>query len=810
MLLVANLESRQSDGLNWDKLPKTFQDAFKIAAWLNLDWLWIDSMCIIQDSVSDWQNEASMMDRVYMNAKVNISADKGGDSRAGCFAQRKETDITPLEFGVCGNEEEFMVTTEDTFGWMNSAPSLSRAWIHRERQLSRRILHFTPKEMVWECCGLNKACFASETLPGGAPFEKVFNGETKFQVELADISNNKLSEQDRLDKLHKLWNTTCQDLSKKSITYASDFPMILSSLAKEFHRLMPGDEYVAGLWRSTLAEALTWYVPGDKPEYSGYIAPSWSWLSIAEPVQLYHPNHKQHKRALIEVLNTDIQFNSPADKPYGQLSSGSALRVRGFLRRLHFHFTDHVNGGIILSVIEEDEHGQDRLRLISEDWDAEDGLTFRLTTDSALVLHSQEYECHALFTTIDEWAQYRNGCRRQLECLLLEKMPGNGQEEDRYRRVGTLGHFNDMVSFKMRYQVAPDATVPEAGVSRNIWVENPKGYTGRPVHGASHVAAAEPEQEDTNETATEPKDGDSAKGDAEGSSGEGKHQVLELKGDEDQNNIWWLLKEYLCWVRWMIIRDAKEKMEEEEEKKREERNITTASDSEESEMEENQREDEEEEKEEDDDESQTEHEISTSDANTDRGIATSTDDNEADDKTGTPSAETKDNCGRPTEASDTAEKLQQVSPVSSRASGDQVSAEENEGNEDSDEYEEDDEPEEDDKDSKSDAQKDKAAKKLETLREEYRFLSNIILRLHEHPSSALDSVLKADDPQKAWKEVARKYVLLKSKTEAWGTDQVPDLEAALYQFDDVLDKWRDLHDLVPWLRRLEASEVILI
>ncbi|SPJ84155.1 related to tol protein [Fusarium torulosum] len=826
MLLVANLESRQSDGLDWDKLPKTFQDAFKIASWLKLDWLWIDSLCIIQDSISDWQNEASMMDRVYMNAKVNISADKGGDSRAGCFAQRKETDITPLEFGVCRNEEEFMMTTEDIFSWMDSAPSLSRAWIHRERQLSRRILHFTPKEMVWECCGLNKACFASETLPGGAPFKKVFNGETKFQVELADISNNKLSEQDRLDKLHKLWNTTCQDLSNKSITYASDFPMILSSLAKEFHRLMPDDEYVAGHWRSTLVEALTWWVPGDKLEYSGYIAPSWSWLSIAEPVQLYHPNHKQHKRALIEVLDTEIQFNSPADKPYGQLSSGSALRVRGFLRRFHFHFTGHENDGIILSVIEEDEHGQDRLRLISEDWDAEDGLAFRMTTDSALVLSFQEYECYGLLTTIDEWAQYRSGCRRQLECLLLEKVPGNGQEEDRYRRVGTLSQFNDMVSFKLRYQVAPDSTVPEAGVSRNIWVENPKGYTGRPVHGASYVAPVEQDQEAPTETATEPRDGDIATHDAETSSNKGEDETIELEGDEDLNDIWWLLKEYLCWVRWMIIRDAKEKREEEKEKEKEKENATKASDFEESDMQDSEREDgEEEEEEEDGDDSQTKSEISTGNANRDRGITASIDVNEADTRTGTPSAEMKENHESSTEASDTAEKPEQPLPISSGTSEDRVSAEENEGNEDSDEAdegdeadgddegdedEEDDETEEDDKDSKSDVKKDKAAKKLEVVKEEYGILSNIILRLHEHSSSALDSILKADDREKAWKEVTRKYLFLKSKTVAWGTDQVPDIEAALYQFDDVLDKWRDLNDLVPWLRRLEASEVLLI
>jgi hypothetical protein len=578
--------------------------------------------------------------------------------------------------------------------------------------------------------------------------------------------------------------------------------MILSSLAKEFHRLMPDDEYVAGLWRSTLAEALTWWVPGDKPEYSGYIAPSWSWLSNAEPVQLYTPNHKQHKRALIEVLDTHLQFKSPADKPYGQLSSGSALRVRGFLRRLHLHFTGHENGGIILSVIEEDEHGQDRIRLITEDWDAEQGLEFRMTTDSALVLPYQEYECYGLFTTIDERAQYRDDCRRQIDCLMLEKVAANDAGEDQYQRVGTLTGFSDMASFKLRYQVAPASTIPEAGVPRDIWVENPKGYTGRPVYGPSHITPAEPEEEAPTETTAEPRDSDVATRDAATSSDEGDDETLELGGDEDLKNIWWLLKEYICWKRWMIIRGAKEKREKEKEKKQEKEreNATKDSESDESEMQDNESEDEEEEG--DSDNSQTKSEISTGDANRGRGITTTSGDDEAYDGIGTTSEGLKDNHDSPTEASDTAEKSGRTSPNSPSASEDRVSGEESEDDEGNEDNDEDDE-------GKSDAQKAKA-EKMEILKQEYGIIMNIILRLHEHPSSALDSVLKADDRDKAWKEAVRKYLWLTSKTVAWGTDLVPDLEATLYQFDDVLDIWRDLHDLVPWLKRLETSEVLLI
>ncbi|KAM0342895.1 hypothetical protein ACHAPU_009099 [Fusarium lateritium] len=681
-LLTANLQSRQSDGLDWNKLPKTFQDAFKIASWLNLDWLWIDSLCIIQDSGSDWQNEASMMDRVYMSAKVNISADKGHDSRAGCFTKRKEVDVTSLEFEAREIEQTWIVTTENTFAWMGSAPSLSRAWIHRERQLSTRILHFTAKEMVWECCGLNKACFASETMPGGSPFDNIFNGETKFQIQLKDISDNRLSKEERLDKLHRLWNSTCQDLSDKSITYYGDFPVILSSLAREFHRLMPDDEYVAGLWRSTLAESLTWCLPGDKPRYLGYIAPSWSWLSSATPMQMYIPGHNQNKRALIETVSIDTQLDPSSNDPYGQLARGSSLRVRGFLRKLRFHLIGNGKVGMILSVVEEDENGEDRLRLIGPDWDVEHGQKFRLTLDSPHVLPMKEFEYHALFTTVDEWAQFPSNCRRRLACLLVEETGS----PDEYWRVGTLEHISDSYSFKLRYQAAPDATIPEAGCSRKEWVENAIGYTGQPSPG---------------EVQDDPNSDD----------------------DEEPDDIWDLLAEYVCNVRWPIIRRAREKKDEAKEKKRE---VETAGE------------------------------------------------------------EPNDDTSSAEPIEDTSETEQVDSP---NGSEDQGSDEEEENEEER-----------------------KESKRAETVQEHYddcMALANVVYRTHENPSSGLTSWHAESNPDEGWRR-SQYSVLFRSDTPAYGDAELQDLEEVLYQFDDVLDMWREKSGAAPWLRRLQVSEITLV
>lgn len=124
------------------------------------------------------------MSKTYQNALLNISADSGNDSNAGCFVDRKDLDVTPLAFRAPDVHQSWYATPDagNLFEWMEKAPSFSRAWIYRERQLAKRILHFTEKEVIWECCGTEGTGFASEMFPGSAPFKTAFNLDTKYQI----------------------------------------------------------------------------------------------------------------------------------------------------------------------------------------------------------------------------------------------------------------------------------------------------------------------------------------------------------------------------------------------------------------------------------------------------------------------------------------------------------------------------------------------------------------------------------------------------------------------------------------------------
>lgn len=77
-------------------LPKTFAEAISASRKLGVRYLWIDSLCIIQDDPEDWNREAALMHRVYMNAWCNISAAASQDSSEGLFRERQANAIGEL------------------------------------------------------------------------------------------------------------------------------------------------------------------------------------------------------------------------------------------------------------------------------------------------------------------------------------------------------------------------------------------------------------------------------------------------------------------------------------------------------------------------------------------------------------------------------------------------------------------------------------------------------------------------------------------------------------------------------------------
>ncbi|KAF7949986.1 hypothetical protein EAE96_007290 [Botrytis aclada] len=165
-------------GIREADLPATFQDAVSVARALGLRFIWIDSLCIVQDSLDDWKHKSNLMASIYSNCYVNIAATGAADSSKGFLAPRNplhrsiplhakcllkpETDDKNIfvRHSLNGLHQFYSTPTilrdESTGSWgkeKQEAPLLSRAWIFQERYLAPRTLPFL---LVRACHGMPK------------------------------------------------------------------------------------------------------------------------------------------------------------------------------------------------------------------------------------------------------------------------------------------------------------------------------------------------------------------------------------------------------------------------------------------------------------------------------------------------------------------------------------------------------------------------------------------------------------------------------------------------------------------------------
>ncbi|KAF3010193.1 hypothetical protein E8E14_009881 [Neopestalotiopsis sp. 37M] len=143
----------------WEDLSRTFHDAIDICRRLDIQYIWIDSLCIIQDSEQDWKHESLTMASVYENAFITIAATKSPDGAGGCYSNYRVNDTFTVTF------EGGDVLLRKKPAWLNyfnrhdTWPLLTRGWAFQEMHLSPRVLHFGRDEVIWQC----RTCRLSES-----------------------------------------------------------------------------------------------------------------------------------------------------------------------------------------------------------------------------------------------------------------------------------------------------------------------------------------------------------------------------------------------------------------------------------------------------------------------------------------------------------------------------------------------------------------------------------------------------------------------------------------------------------------------
>ncbi|KAI5777429.1 heterokaryon incompatibility protein-domain-containing protein [Geopyxis carbonaria] len=314
-------------GIPMEKLPSTFADAVTITRRLGFRYIWIDSLCIVQDSKADWTAEAAQMGAVYQGAVLTIAARAARNSHDGILKPRPDADTVPVCRLPAGKGSMYFRRTSRDFESVNmfttEQPLDTRAWVFQERSLAPRTLIYGPQGIVWDCCEV----YTSER--DATPMWRKAPTDTP----MIHTIKRSLGRMSNIGDVHEKWLQVVDSYGQRALSFGSDKLPALSGLASTFERILqPGnDRYVAGLWWNDLRRGLLW-----SSEYSSLTkridngSPSWSWTAIEGAiVTFYGPILPEAGSYSAEILAAHV---SCVDEKYhlGQVRGGT-LTVRGLV-----------------------------------------------------------------------------------------------------------------------------------------------------------------------------------------------------------------------------------------------------------------------------------------------------------------------------------------------------------------------------------------------------------------------------------------------------------------------------------------------
>lgn len=376
-LLASNIGDFKTTGIQIATLPQTIQDGILASRKLGLKYLWIDSLCIIQDSATDKEKEIAGMASIYKNATIVISAAVSSDCGQGFLHDRPSVQLRLDSSLRLPFFSEADPETRGILDWIylcpeahmghkvlrfDQEPISSRAWTYQESKLAQRLVIFGSGPPQWHCkegeiiYGLD---LAPRDLPDPNGYSRimrstVIDGETvggettimKEQVPTEDIGE------------WKEWFPMLENYSFKALTVRTDKMLAISAMAAEYSSPERGT-YAAGLWEASLPRSLLWRrdsapdLEVTPPEYkhslswlqkrlfdrsgaendveakawaSQYIAPTWSAMCCTEPIHFEDaatPKLDEHLLDLHISLVTihDIHISPTATiNPHGQLA----------------------------------------------------------------------------------------------------------------------------------------------------------------------------------------------------------------------------------------------------------------------------------------------------------------------------------------------------------------------------------------------------------------------------------------------------------------------------------------------------------
>ncbi|KAJ3494882.1 hypothetical protein NLG97_g3790 [Lecanicillium saksenae] len=234
-LTEATLESFRRC-IPFHSLPKTIQDAIHATRKLGLSYIWVGALCIIQGNVAEWASEAGRIASVYGGSHVTLAASSAREVYDG-LTRPAENHRAALRTAVpdkSGRRSmQCIVGSQEYRAAALRNVLTSRGWTLQERLLSRRILYFSSRGIVWQC----NAGALSEYMP----WHMLSPSSSTDQIQ-------------GLSEDRSLWPALVRGFTKADLTYGSDRLPAFAGLERGQDGLnkgayQTGGAYLASLWR---------------------------------------------------------------------------------------------------------------------------------------------------------------------------------------------------------------------------------------------------------------------------------------------------------------------------------------------------------------------------------------------------------------------------------------------------------------------------------------------------------------------------------------------------------------------------------
>lgn len=238
--------------IKFQDLSRTFRDAVEVTRGLKISYIWIDSLCIIQDSGDDWEREAAQMGEIYRESICTLCALSSKDGDGGCRVNASNEDVDHLRYVDLDiveyrirlietetNDSRTILEWDVEYGdddfksrpWGGN-PLRTRAWTFQERELSVRAIHFSKQTLLWECMEMK----GSTEIPHGVT--------RRYDESKPDPVQTLPSETETVHQ-HQ-WYGKVEDYTSRFLTKESDKLVAFSGYARDFRqKLLPDGTYLA-------------------------------------------------------------------------------------------------------------------------------------------------------------------------------------------------------------------------------------------------------------------------------------------------------------------------------------------------------------------------------------------------------------------------------------------------------------------------------------------------------------------------------------------------------------------------------------